>query len=183
MPDPAERLSQLLLNHPQRMHLLGIVSAIALPDCWIGAGFVRSLVWDCLHGRTTSPIDSDVDVVWFDPARAMGALDREIEIRLNLIEPSVKWSVSNQARMHARNGDNAYCSTEDAIKHWPDTAGAVAVRLVGRRIEIIAPYGLSDLFSLTARPTPPFEGEKLSVFHARLQEKRWLQRWPQLVLR
>ena len=182
MSEYTEQLSRLLLNDPQRMHLMGLVTRMALSDCWIGAGFVRSLVWDYLHGRTVSPIDSDVDVVWFDPVRASAALDRDLETQLTLIDSSVEWSVTNQARMHARNGDAPYLSTEDAIRHWPDTAGAVGVRLVGSKVDIIAPYGISDLFSLTAKPTPAFEGAKLSIFLARLQEKRWRERWPLLVL-
>ena len=177
----ARHLSAMLINDAQRMRLLRIVGDLFLPDCWIGAGFVRSLVWDSLHGRDVSPINTDVDVVWFDPTRASAKLDREMEIRLRSLEPSVEWSVSNQSRMHEHNGDRPYSSIEDAIKHWPDTAGAVAVRLVGREIEIVAPYGLEDLFSLVAKPTPAFEGEKTSIFWARSREKRWLERWPRLV--
>lgn len=44
-------LQTLISSDAQRWHLLDIVRSLALPDCWIGAGFVRNAVWDHLHGR------------------------------------------------------------------------------------------------------------------------------------
>jgi hypothetical protein len=49
-------------------------------------------------------------------------------------------------------------------------------------IEIIAPHGLDDLFSMTVRPTPAFRAGNLPIFRQRLREKRWLERWPRLVV-
>jgi len=106
-----------------------------------------------------------------------------MEAQLKAVEPSVDWSVKNQARMHLRNGDEPYASTADAMSHWCETATAVAVRLADNGgIEILAPFGLDDLFSLTVRPTPAFTGRKLPIFQERVREKRWLERWPRLVL-
>lgn len=83
--------------------------------------------------------------------------------------------------MHQRNGDAPYRSTEDALRFWPETATAVAVRLTdNHRIETIAPYGLEDLFELRLRPTPRFESEKRAIFLQRVAEKRWLERYPLL---
>ncbi|MGH8392414.1 MAG: nucleotidyltransferase family protein, partial [Pseudomonas sp.] len=31
----------LISSDPLRWHLLAVVRSLALPDCWIGAGFVR----------------------------------------------------------------------------------------------------------------------------------------------
>ena len=59
-------LQTLISSDAQRWHLLDIVRSLALPDCWIGAGFVRNAVWDHLHGRALSPLTGDVDVLWFD---------------------------------------------------------------------------------------------------------------------
>jgi len=175
-------LSSLISADAARVRLLERVKALDLPDCWIGAGFVRSAVWDHLHGRAPAAPDGDVDVIWFDRTRAASDIDRELEARLNGIEPSVGWSVKNQARMHLRNGDEPYTSTADAMSHWPETATAVAVRLTDSGIEILAPFGLDDLFSLTVRPTPAFSGKRLPILQERMREKRWLERWPRLVL-
>ncbi len=97
-----------------------------------------------------------------------------------MAEPSMKWSVKNQMRMHARNGDAPYRSVEDAIARWPETATAVALRLNGQAIDIVAPHGLDDLFSMIVRPTPAFTGQKFPIFQERLRAKGWLKRWPRL---
>ncbi len=85
--------------------------------------------------------------------------------------------------MHLRNGDDAYNSVADAMQYWPETATAVAVRLVDDdSVEVNAPLGLDDLFALRLRPTSVFAGEKRSIFQQRLIEKRWLERYPLLTV-
>lgn len=164
-----------------RWHLLGVVAALDLPDCWIGAGFIRNAVWDHLHQRPPSPPDSDVDVIWYDPDRTDPALDRLHEVRLTAIEPSVVWSVKNQARMHLRNADPPYVSAVDAMRHWPETATAVAARRHGADLcEVAAPMGVDDLFGLILRPTSDFVELKRDVYDERLRSKKWRKHWPLL---
>jgi uncharacterized protein len=180
MSDEA-RLRAIMVADARRWALLGSVRALHLPDCWVGAGFVRNAVWDRLHGRAVMPPGSDVDVVWFDADRTDPSLDSAHEAILTASEPLVAWSVKNQARMHARNGDAPYASAPDAIAHWPETATAVAVRRTDAdRCEIIAPHGLGDLFAPLLRPTPDFAGKKRHVFDARVRDKAWVADWPLL---
>jgi hypothetical protein len=171
-------LIALLLSDPCRMRLLGIVEGLRLPDSWIGAGFVRTAVWDHLHSRAPSAPAGDVDVVWFDRTSRSADDDRAIEDALAAREPSARWSVKNQARMHARNGDPPYASTEDALRHWPETATAVAVRSAAGALDILAPCGLGDLFAMIVRPTAAFTGDRLAVVQERVRSKLWLERWP-----
>lgn len=173
-------LTALIAADDARMQLLRAAAALGLPDCWIGAGFVRSAVWDRLHGYPASASWGDIDVVWFDRHKTSPGDDAEAEERLVEAEPSVRWSVKNQARMHGRNGDLPYRSAEDAIGRWPETATAVALRLNGDGIEILSPHGLGDLFSMVVRPTPAFIGIKRPVFQERVRAKGWLGRWPLL---
>lgn len=176
-------LQGLLLNDPIRMKALYAVQALELNDGWIGAGFVRDAVWDHLHGYGQRPVSGDVDVVWFDPKNCSSAHDRVLEERLRQQSPAFNWSVKNQARMHQRNANEPYRSTAHALLYWPETATAVAVRINrSPLIEIIAPYGLDDLFELRLRPTPFFEYDKRDVFCQRVGEKRWLERYPDLQL-
>lgn len=178
-----QELQTLLLADPLRMQALKAVRALQLPDGWAGAGLVRDAVLDHLHDYGQRPVTGDVDVVWFDAERCDPALDAQLQSKLNLLSPGFDWSVKNQARMHLRNGDAAYLSTENALSHWPETATAVAVRLTDDGlIEIIAPFGLDDLFELRLRPGPGFEGEKVNVFRERVVGKRWLERYPLLEL-
>lgn len=177
------QLQALLANDPVRLEILRAVRELELPDCWVAAGFVRSLVWDHFHQRAVSPLPEDIDVIWFDPARLEAQVDFALEAELTRRCGGVKWSVKNQARMHLRNGDAAYGSAAEAMMRWPETATAVGVRLDRcGEIEVSAPFGLRDLFGLVVRPTRQFSGEKLAVFRERYQSKRWLEKWPRLTV-
>ena len=174
-------LQGLLLNDPLRMKALHAVQALGLNDGWIGAGFVRDAVWDHLHGYGPRPLSGDVDVVWFEPKNCDSVLDSAVEEKLSRQAPLFNWSVKNQARMHQRNNHEPYRSTADALLYWPETATAVAVRISSSTlIEIVAPYGLDDLFALRLQATPLFEGHKQDIFWRRVAEKRWLERYPGL---
>ncbi|QIT29364.1 nucleotidyltransferase family protein [Raoultella terrigena] len=178
-----QALQRVLLDDAVRMKALYAVQTLRLNDGWIGAGFVRDAVWDHLHGYGQRPVGGDVDVVWFDAARCTADGDRLLEAALNQVSPAFDWSVKNQARMHHHSGNAPYRSTEDAIRYWPETATAVAVRIGDTGlIEVIAPYGLADLFALRLRPTPQFEQQRLSVFKHRVAAKRWVERYPLLQL-
>ncbi|WP_437888750.1 nucleotidyltransferase family protein [Phytobacter sp. V91] len=176
-----ETLQGLLLDDPIRMKALCAIQSLKLNDGWIGAGFVRDAVWDHLHGYKQVQISGDVDVVWFDSERCNPAHDSDLEERLCQRFPEFDFSVKNQARMHQRNGNLPYLSTENALLYWPETATAIAVRIGETNfLEIIAPYGLDDLFELRLRPTPPFEREKLNIFRQRVARKGWMERYPKL---
>lgn len=178
-----QALQRVLAEDPVRMAALSAVQALDLPDGWIGAGFVRDAVWDHLHGYGHQPIAGDVDVVWFDREQCDPEYDRALEDQLRHRAPTFNWSVKNQARMHQHNGNPPYDSTGNALRYWPETATAVAVRLRDRAfIDTLAPWGLEDLFELRLRPTPQFEHEKLAVFSHRVASKKWLTRYPLLQL-
>lgn len=182
-PEQAARVAALIAADPLRWPLLQQVQALGLDDCWIGAGFVRNALWDHLHGRACSPLDSDVDVIWFDRQRCSAELDRHLEGMLRARHPGIDWSVKNQARMHLKNGDLPYTSSADAMSHWPETATAVAVRRsADGACEVCAPLGLDDLFDGVIRPTPRFAQDRRPIFLERLQAKNWQGQWPLLRL-
>jgi uncharacterized protein len=179
----AVRVAEIIRSDPIRWHLLNVVADLGLPDCWIAAGFVRNAVWDMLHGQPVKPPQGDVDVIWFDPTRADPAIDRDLEESLHAVEPSIDWSVKNQARMHMRNGDAPYRSAIDAMRYWPETATAVAARRNDTDIcEVASPLGLDDLLNLVLRPTTRFAAEKRQVFEERRYSKAWMVSWPLLAL-
>lgn len=179
--DHTSALQAILSDDPLRWRVLGVVRSLGLPDCWVGAGFVRNAVWDHLHGRPASRPSGDVDVLWFCPARAEPSEDRKLEAALRVLDPSIDWSVKNQARMHRRNDDAPYASAVDAMRHWPETATSVAARQTEEGCcEIAAPFGLEDLFGLILRPTPRFAGEKRHAYLDRVRAKGWLAAWPLL---
>ena len=175
------QLRSLIASDRQRMRVLDIVKELALPDCWIAAGFVRSCVWDYMHQRSSSPLPRDIDVIWYDPTQTMPERDAILESRLRARDSSPGWSVKNQARMHGRNADEPYLSSSDAMRYWPETATAVGVRLDRQgHVDIAAPFGLDDLFALTVRPTQRFAVEKHAVYVDRIRSKDWQATWPNL---
>lgn len=173
-------IAEFLERQPPIMSVLMQVDALTMEDCWVGAGFIRNAVWNHLHGLPVDPTDgSDVDVVYHDPRDTSRERDAAIEKRLFAKRGDIPWSVHNQARMHDRNADAPYRNTEDAISHWPETATAIAARLRGRFVEVIAPHGVRDLVELIVRPTPAF-AHKLAVYRERIASKDWASRWPRL---
>lgn len=175
------QLDAILRSDPVRWRLLEMVSNLNLPDCWIAAGFIRNAVWDALHGHPPQPPLGDVDVICFDPVRSDEVHDRRMEEALRATDPSIDWSVKNQARMHSRNGDSPYQSATDAMRYWPETATAVAARRSGKdQLDIASPLGLDDLFNLVLRPTQRFATEKLPIYEERVQSKAWMIAWPLL---
>ncbi len=174
----SEALRALLRADLLRLRILECVRALQLRDAWVAAGVLRSAVWDAAHGRPPGRTFSDVDVIWFDPTEDR---DAELEGSLRALEPDVAWSVTNQAHIHAANGDAPYASATDAMRFWPETATAVAARLEeDGNITIAAPFGLDDLFGLVLRPTPAFEGDRRGIMQRRVAEKRWRETWPRL---
>jgi uncharacterized protein len=177
------KLRSLIASDERRMHVLRLVQALQLPDCWVAAGFVRSLVWDHLHQYPASPLPQDIDVICFDPGHVAAEHDAAMETHLLARDDRLRWSVKNQARMHLRNGDRPYRSARDAMRYWPETATAVGVRLDAHGgIEVAAPFGLDDLFALVVRPTDAFTGDKHGMYLERIHSRQWSTRWPGLTL-
>lgn len=164
--------------------VLETVAALELPDCWVGAGAVRDLVWDVRFGSGFDPARIvDVDVVYFDASDLGAQREHEIEDVLRGEDPSVKWDVKNQARVHlwfeARFGCPAepLHSTRDGVATWPERASAVAVRMNGDgELEVLAPFGLDDLLDGFWRRNPARVTEE--EWRARLDRKQPGRRWP-----
>jgi hypothetical protein len=174
-------LCKWIAADPWMMQVLNATAELGLPDCWVGAGFVRNRVWDalCGHDRAT-PLD-DVDVIYFDPDECDPAAETQAEKRLAGRLPGPVWQVRNQARMHAVNGDPPYRNTADAIAHWLETPTCIAARAAGGAVQIIAPHGLADLFDLRVRPTPA-GARRADAYAARIARKNWQTLWPQLTI-
>ena len=148
---------------------------------WVAAGFVRNAVWDALAGRVPDVASlADLDLVHHDAANRAPDADAVFEAALRAARP-LPWSVVNQARAHGWNSHAPYADLSAALAHWPETATAVAARLVAGRVEILAPLGVEDLMGGIVRPGPAHAAEP-AVVRARLAAKGWQARWPGLRL-
>jgi uncharacterized protein len=175
----AERINQIINIDTWRMAALSAVAELGHPDIWIGAGFLRNAIWDRLHEFEKATPLNDIDVIYFDPSNIDLTYERTLEARLRAILPA-PWSVKNQARMHAHNGDTPYDSLADAMCHWLETPTAVAIRLGASGLEILAPLGLGDLMAMTVRPTPHALKSRLNAYSGRVAAKSWIAIWPKV---
>ncbi len=156
-----------------------------LPSWCIGAGAVRNLVWDALHGFDTMSELPDVDLVHFDPSDLSGADDVAMQCRLSQSYPFIPWEVTNQAAVHTWY-ETAFgypvsplTSLEDAISSWPEFSTCVGLTLrCDDTIDVIAPHGLDDLFGMVIRRNPA--RVSVAAYKARLEQKRYLERWPKV---
>ena len=173
------------------MDVLRASESLHLPDWWIGAGFVRSKVWDHLSGykkRTPLP---DVDLIYFDESDfsedeansfSTKAEDKYQE-QLKNLNSSVKWSVTNQARMHIYHHRKPYKNSEEALSEWAETATCIGVRLKNNKLELVTPHGIEDLVNLIVKPIPGYSKKysfNTTVFKKRVRDKKWLEKWPKL---
>lgn len=95
-----ERLRDMARESAWLMQALRAVRDLALPSWCIGAGAVRNLVWDGLHGYPAPSQLADVDVAYFDAADLRPERDEELQRRLHAAMPQVPWEVTNQAAVH-----------------------------------------------------------------------------------
>lgn len=173
-------IKELVGQDEWMMDVLRAAEELGLPDWWIGAGFLRSKVWDAIEGNDYQK-PRDVDLVYFDDSDASPETDWKYDGKMNETYPFAEWEVRNQARMHKKNGFEPVSSTEEGIARWVETATCVAVRLKMGELAFLYSYGIDDLVNLIARAVPLFASpDRLPVFYERIEQKKWLERWPHL---
>ena len=169
------------------MHALAIAREADAPDWLIGAGAVRTAVWDRLHGYDGPPDLADVDLVFFDPADLSTERDAAVESALCALAPDIPWEAKNQAAVHLWYprvfglAVAPFTSSAEAVATFPETATCVALHLdAADRLTVVAPYGLDDLLGLVLRHNPLRVTPELS--ERRLAEKRVRERWPRVTV-
>src|SRR3954454_16975250 len=98
--NPEEKLLQIIRSHVWFMRILETVAACNLPDWAVGAGVLRNIVWDYLHGYRAQSDLADVDVAFFDPSDFSFERDRAIQQPLIERAADVPWEVTTQAGVH-----------------------------------------------------------------------------------
>lgn len=181
------RLRQLAASSPWLMPALRAVRELGLPAWCIGAGAVRNLVWDALHGYAAPSSLPDIDVAYFDATDLSPERDAALQQRLRQAMPDTPWEVTNQAAVHHwfeayfGHAVEALHSLPEAIASWPEYATSVGLRLHDDdRIEVIAPHGLDDLFNCVVRRNPA--RVSLETYRQRVQQKQYAQRWPRVTI-
>ncbi|WP_175917806.1 nucleotidyltransferase family protein [Burkholderia pyrrocinia] len=185
--NPHERLVEIARQSFWCMSALSAARGIGLKSWCIGAGAIRNLVWDSLHGYATPTSLADVDVAYFDPSDLTSTRDTEIQCGLTAQRPEIPWEVTNQAAVHLWFEDAfgypvpPFRSLTEAIASWPEYTTAVGLTLLSDgTIDVCAPYGLDDLFSMVVRRNPA--RVSVDTYHRRIEQKRYKDRWPRVTV-
>lgn len=188
------------MENPHRDHLIAIVRAstwfmpaleavrsLQLRSWCIGAGAVRNLVWDHLHGYSTPSALSDIDVAYFDESDLRPEADHMLQACLSRAIPAMPWEVTNQAAVHLwfeshfGHAVPPLHSLEEAVASWPEFATSVGVTLGDDgAIDVIAPHGLDDLFSMRVCRNPV--RVSVATYRSRVADKRYRERWPKVTV-
>ena len=162
---------------------LDAARTLELEDWCIGAGAVRTMVWDALHRKAAPSPLADIDVAYFHEADTSAARDQRLTRCLRRLAPDLPWEVTNQAGVHqwfeGRFGHPVapFHSLIEAVSTWPEYATSVGLTMDrDGSIRVIAPHGLDDLFAMVMRRNPA----RISVeaYRARIVAKRYVERWP-----
>lgn len=179
------RLVKLVTSSSVLMRALRAARTLNLPDWLIGAGVLRDRVWDHLHASSPHAPSRDVDLAFFDPTRIGRLHEVRIQMAITKHAPNISWDVTNQAGVHLwyphvfGTAVDPLSSSADAVATWPETATAVAVRLLpDNRIQVVAPYGLNDLFNLVCRHNP--RRATAEQYRHRIDRLQIARRWPQV---
>ncbi len=178
-----EDVIRIIVEDADMMEILRAARALNLPDWWVCAGFVRSKIWDTLHGFSSRTVLADVDVIYFDDQHMDELVEKKLEEELRTILPDVPWSVKNEARMHMVNNLPPYLSSVDAISKFPETATALGVKLDDdEKVILTAPWGIKDVLHLEVKPTPHFIVNKdlARIYKERIVKKNWQSVWKQV---
>ena len=178
-----KKLVKILLNSPSIGTLLKNGDAIRLPNWYIAAGAIPTVVWNSMVCNPPELFLKDIDIVYHDENELSekGELQAGETLRDLFPEINCKIDVKNQARVHTwyrdKNGDRIpqYPATEAGIGMWMPVT-AIGVRYKKGRFYVYAPYGLEDLFSMTVKPNPCIISEE----HYNKKVKKWKKQWPEL---
>jgi hypothetical protein len=158
------RLDAMVRASPRLMRVLIIACDLDLPDWRIVSGAIYQTVWNALTGRDPDYGVKDYDLFYFDGSDTSYEAE-DVVIRRAAhaypadLAPLVE--VRNQARVHLWFEDHfgepyaPLSRCDEAIGRFVSASCAVGVRLErDGRLDVVAPYGLEDLFALRFRPNP-----------------------------
>ena len=173
-------------ENPDMMAILTIIRNLGLKDSWLAAGSVRNFIWNLLSERPAFDLETDVDVIFFDPDISYEeTLFLEKKLREDF--PQYKWELKNQVYMHQHSPHTApYSSSCDAMSKYPERCTAVGLRLNEESdFELYAPYGLEDILNFQVRPTPHFleNQDRMVLYQTRLSKKNWQEKWKNLIFK
>jgi hypothetical protein len=156
-----------------------------LPDWLIVSGVLYNAVWNFLTGRPAGHGVKDIDLFYFDAAdlswEAEDAVIRAAAALFDGLPAPVE--IRNEARVHLwfeeRFGQPypQLASAAQALEYFAARSHAVGLRLDAKgRPELVAPFGLDDIFSFRLTPNRALDNRRA------YEEKaaRACRNWPEI---
>jgi uncharacterized protein len=183
---PEARLLGIVQSSRWFCGLLDAGQSLGLASWCIGAGALRNLVWDALHGHAVPSAPADIDLAYFDAEDLSPATERALQTTLEQRCPGEPWEVTNQAAVHLwfeRHFGHAVTplpSLEAAVATWPEFATSVGITRdpADGALRVIAPHGLDDLLGMVVRRNPT--RVSVETYRRRVRDKRYAERWPRV---
>jgi hypothetical protein len=183
----AEALEHIVSNDPDLMGVLRLIRDLELPDGWLVAGCLYQTAWNVMTGKPRRTGIKDYDIAYFDDSDlSYEAEDRTIKRFAEAGHSlGLELEVRNQARVHLwfekRFGfavPPLTCAAE-ATARYTTTTHSIGIRLMREgSFEIVAPYGLRDVFAMHLRPNRALPNGATHDAKAR----RCLEIWPELTV-
>lgn len=178
-----EDVKTIIKETPELMEILTIIQGLKLEQACLCAGMLRNTIWNHLTGKERACVSTDVDVIYFDQQAPYHEGIR-IQNKLLCSYPQYQWEVRNQVYMHYKNPHTLpYSSVFDALSKFPEQCTAIGAKLNGQQeVELIVPYGVTDILDFTVKPTPFVmeDNERIKIYESRIAKKEWGKLWPQL---
>jgi hypothetical protein len=181
-----ERFLDIVLADPTVATVLERAPALEVRDWWLTAGVLFQTVWNSLTDREPGTGILDADFFYFDADTSWSAEDAVIRAGADLFgDLPVPVEIRNEARVHLWYADRfgtpapPFRDCADAIDSFAAVCCCYGVSVDGTgEIQVYAPHGFDDLFSLVVRPN-----RRLAPQHVyEAKTARWQQHWPELTV-
>lgn len=179
----------ILEKNQELMDVLHFIEQLSLPNYYIAAGAVFQTIWNYQDHKDLNYGIKDIDVIYYDSSNLSVEHDldyyQKIQDYVKEKGYSYQVDVSNEARMHLwkekKDGEKVlpYKNSEDAICRWIATVHAIGITLENKKLQVYAPYGLSDLLSRTIRPIR-HEGNSKMLYEKKA--KGWQNRFSHVTI-
>ena len=186
MPAPGEeRFLDIVLADPTVAAVLERAPTLGAPDWWLTAGVLFQTVWNSLTHRESGTGIRDADFFYFDADTSWEAEDAVIRAGAELFgDVAVPVEIRNEARVHLWYADRfgtpspPFRDCADAIDSFAAVCCCYGVTRTDGQVQVYAPHGYDDLFSLTVRPN-----RRLAPRHVyESKTARWREQWPELTV-
>ncbi len=155
---------------------------LALPDWLIVSGALYNTVWNALTGRPSGFGIKDIDLFYFDDSDlSWEAEDRVIRAAAPAFaDLPLPIEIRNQARVHLwypqKFGRQCprYESSAHSVEYFASRTHAVGIRRnPGDSLDLVAPFGLDDIFSFRVTPNHALDNRETHEAKAARAKTCW----------